>query len=167
MLNGTKAVVAMCRHPPSKRRDCPNIRRTGCHCVGGSLAMSTRDIARTRLRTPAPRGTPPLTLSCLRSDRCLRPRWVIAAGICESPERPDLDITDPVLFLDYTRTSPAKPIEYCQSRKVGCKDAATSSPTVKCRCINSWRFGAATLFGREDRSLNPSRRIGPEDASEL
>ena len=52
MLNGTMAVVANCWHTPSKRRDCPNIWRTWCRCVGGR-AGSRRDIATTRFRTPA------------------------------------------------------------------------------------------------------------------
>ena len=59
-----------------------------------------------------------------------------------------------------TRTSPDKHIEYCRSHN---RQAATSFLTVKCRCRNSWLFGAATLPGRAKlKSQNdPSRSTEP------
>ena len=41
MLNGTMAVVAICWNPPSKRRDCPNIRSTSRPLV--RLAVTVQD----------------------------------------------------------------------------------------------------------------------------
>ena len=48
VLNGTMAVVAICLHPPSKRRDCPNIRSTRRPLV--RLAVTVQDVVPLRGR---------------------------------------------------------------------------------------------------------------------
>ena len=101
VLNGTKAVVANCWHTPSKRRDCPLEDVVPLRGRDGQLAMSSRrDIATTRLRTPAASRYTATDLE-LPSLRLMLETSLGHCCICESPERPDLDITDPVLFLDF------------------------------------------------------------------
>ena len=68
---------------------------------GGQLAISSRrDIATTRLRTPAASRYTATDLE-LPSLRLMLETSLGHCCICESLERPDLDITDPVLFLDF------------------------------------------------------------------
>ena len=60
------------------------------------------------------------------------------------------------------RTSPAKPIEYCQSRNSrlqGRRDVFTDSEMPLPQQLAVWRRDA---FWQDDRSLNPSRCTEPE-----
>ena len=97
------AVVANCWHTTSKARlpehleDVVLLRGR----EGGQLVISSRrDIATTRSRTPAASRYTATDLE-LPSLRLMLETSLGHCCICESPERPDLDITDPVLFLDF------------------------------------------------------------------
>ena len=81
-------------HTQTSRETCGDCEGRGAVAwVGGRVTCDELERQRNKqgYGNLKPRGTPPLH------------HWV-AEGICECPERPDLDINDPVLFLDFVVT---------------------------------------------------------------